>query len=595
MSNNASWHFPPTKGGIDYVQDPSSSHFSSLPIANLVREIIQNSLDARQPGLNQVGVSFTELPIQRNDIGGDELRLHIEQCLARATTESRHAIREVYEQALETLSGDTIRCLKIHDTGTTGLREPNWDALVLKEGAVQKDDGTTSPGGSYGIGKNAVLNVSDLMTVFYSTRYISGRKGRTELTQGKATLMAHPDPQRPDGEQLQHIGFYRAHAQEPMKGLHEIPTVFRLDETGTAIYIIGFNPHSSDWVAETKAAVISNFFYCIHHQLLQVTVQPLEGPESVINHQTIDIEFEQLKPDSPAHHYYRTISNQTQGTNARIQAPNPIGPLDVYLVAGTGPRRAAYVNQNGMLISDSKDQQVNPLSPLGRNAWPDYTVVIMPSSKEGAGFLGRMENPNHSTLSPNKLRDVHQQQKAIEGLKQARLAIRSFIDEAMSLAEAEKTTNITELTHHFPEEKPATNRNLLTRIVAENLSTSIETDLAQLPEAEETAGEAPHSAPNIALENARVIPLSGNKAFLAFTLSGTPPKELTVTLRPAGEEPTRERLITIEEAKVLSPNETVAEIHNGALLLTSPPEDRVTVEVSTSIVLGDLAIAMEAR
>lgn len=595
MSSNASWHFPPTKGGIDYVQDPSSSHFRSQPITNVVREVIQNSLDARQPGLTQVGVSFTEVAIRRNDIGGDELRIHIEQCLERATVESRHAIREVYEQALKTLSGDTIRCLKIHDTGTTGLREANWDALVLKEGAVQKEDGATSPGGSYGIGKNAVLNVSDLLTVFYSTRYIAGRKGRTELTQGKATLMTHPDPQNPDGEQLQHIGFYRTHTQEPMKGLHEIPTAFGLEETGTGIYIIGFNPHSSDWVAETKAAVISNFFYCIHHQLLQVTVQPFEGSESVIDHQTIDIEFEQLKPNSPAHHYYRTISNQIQGRKERIQAPNPIGPLDVYLVAGTGPRRAAYVNQNGMLITDSKDQQVNPLSPLGRNAWPDYTVVIMPSSKEGAGFLGRMENPNHSTLSPNQLRDVNQQQTAIEGLKQARLAIRSFIDEAMSLAEAEGTTNVTELTNHFPEEKPAPSRSLLTRIVAENPSAPVKDELVQLPEAEDTASETPQSAPSIALQNARVIPLSGNKAFLAFTLSGIPPQELTVTLRPAGEEPTREKLITIEEAKVLSPNDTVTEIHNGSLRLTSPPEDRVAVQVTTSIPLADLAIAMEAR
>ena len=39
-----------------------------------------------------------------------------------------------------------------------------------------------------------MLNISDLMTVFYSTRYVEGRKGRVQKLQGKATLMTHPGP-----------------------------------------------------------------------------------------------------------------------------------------------------------------------------------------------------------------------------------------------------------------------------------------------------------------------------------------------------------------------------------------------------------------
>ena len=326
MPSNPSWQFPLNNGGIDVIQDPSNSHFSSQPIAYLVREAVQNSLDARQPGLRQVGVTFTEITIPRDNIGGGDLQLHIEQCLTRATSQSRQTVRDAYQQAFNTLSNDDIPCLKIHDTGTTGLRDTNWDALVLQEGAVQKQDGTTSPGGSYGIGKNAVLNVSDLMTVFYSTRYIAGRKGRIDQLQGKATLMTHPDPEHPEHRQLQHIGFYRTPDQKSITGLQEIPLVFQLEETGTGIFIIGFNPHSTDWVAETRAAVITNFSHSIHQQRLQVTIQPLDGSPSAINHQTIDIEFEQLRPDSPAHHYYRAVSNPR--TKETINAPNPIGPLD---------------------------------------------------------------------------------------------------------------------------------------------------------------------------------------------------------------------------------------------------------------------------
>ena len=87
--------------------------------------------------------------------------------------------------ALDTVRIRNVPCLKIEDAVTTGLTDRRWNALVLQEGAVSKGNG--APGGSFGIGKNAVMNVSDLQTVFYSTRYVQGRKGRVEKLQGKAT------------------------------------------------------------------------------------------------------------------------------------------------------------------------------------------------------------------------------------------------------------------------------------------------------------------------------------------------------------------------------------------------------------------------
>ena len=59
------WHFPKTDGGMDYVQDPSSTHFNEAPIPNLVREVIQNSLDAKYEGVDEpVTVTFTETYIK---------------------------------------------------------------------------------------------------------------------------------------------------------------------------------------------------------------------------------------------------------------------------------------------------------------------------------------------------------------------------------------------------------------------------------------------------------------------------------------------------------------------------------------------------
>ena len=45
------WHFPPSNGGVDFgFEDASSAHFSDDPISKLAREVIQNSLDAKESG-----------------------------------------------------------------------------------------------------------------------------------------------------------------------------------------------------------------------------------------------------------------------------------------------------------------------------------------------------------------------------------------------------------------------------------------------------------------------------------------------------------------------------------------------------------------
>ena len=58
-TNRPTWKFPLRNGGQDVVQDSASEFFTTEPIAKLVRETIQNSLDAKQSGLSSpVKVTF---------------------------------------------------------------------------------------------------------------------------------------------------------------------------------------------------------------------------------------------------------------------------------------------------------------------------------------------------------------------------------------------------------------------------------------------------------------------------------------------------------------------------------------------------------
>ena len=350
MSNKPTWRFPARNGGIDYISDPSRAHFSDAPITKLVRELIQNSLDAKQDGLAEpVSVAFSETRIKRSLIGGAGLQRHLQSCLTRAREDDRTDAAEAYSNALSVIQQPLIPCLKVQDRGTTGLNDHRWKALVVQDGAVSKDGG--APGGSFGIGKNAILNVSDLQTVFYSTRLVEGRKGRIEKLQGKATLAGHRDPNDSDTD-LQHIGFYSREDGEPVKGT-SIPEFFRLDDSGTGVFVMGFNPHSTEWVNLVVTSVIESFFYAIHHQRLIVEVSSMSGESARIDHQTIDYLFDRLDPTNKAAvHYYRAMRDLGRDGVEFTERCDGLGRLRVYVVFKEGaPRRIAQINRNGMLIN----------------------------------------------------------------------------------------------------------------------------------------------------------------------------------------------------------------------------------------------------
>ena len=187
MSNRPSWHFPARNWGIDVILDSSSTHFRDDPIPKLVREVIQNSLDANDRDLaGPVEVEFTERQVDGAMIGAEQLERHLQSCLNRTQTESRLNVQSFYERALETIQAPGIRCLQIVDSGTSGLTAKHWDSLVFQEGSVQKSG--NAPGGANGIGKNAVLNVSDLRNRFlqYAVRQWTRGPGR------EAARQSHP-------------------------------------------------------------------------------------------------------------------------------------------------------------------------------------------------------------------------------------------------------------------------------------------------------------------------------------------------------------------------------------------------------------------
>ena len=74
------------------------------------------------------------------------------------------------------------------------------------------------------------------------------------------------------------------------------PRFFRLEKTGPDVFIMGFNPHSSDRVDAIATAAIENFFPAVHHRNPTVEVKSADESPIGMDHRTIDCLFERLGP-----------------------------------------------------------------------------------------------------------------------------------------------------------------------------------------------------------------------------------------------------------------------------------------------------------
>ena len=603
------WNFPARNGGIDYVTDPSSAHFSDAPIPKLVREVVQNSLDAKHDGYSEpIIVEFAETRVSPALIGGDSLEKHIAACFDRAAAIGRAGAMAVYKRALNALGQKTIRCLKAFDSGTVGLGDARWDALVIQEGAVSKLG--DSPGGNYGIGKNAALNVSDLQTVFYSTRYIAGRKGRVEKMQGKATLMGHDDPNG-TGKPLQHIGFYAEPDGSPFEG-RDIPDFFRLDETGTGVFVMGFNPRSTQWVEEMTRAVIENYFCAIAEKKLIVKIVPIESDsQEVINHETIDSLFSYQKQPDDAIYYYQAIRDGDIENTIRL---GELGPLAVHVILEPGaPRKIALVNRNGMLIADSKDMRINPISPRARGVWPDFAAVVIPATDKGDSWLRSMENPSHDSVSTGQLSTESERRAADVLFKRAREEISDIIEMLADLddygdesnleelagyladtgAGADQVLSTTELTPREPswvdmrdDDDSDDNEDMKNDMSGEEGEDESEEEGEDNDDDDESRddeddSDVPPRRSQMRLRRTRVIPISSTEAIIAFDPPDDAPGQINLTLARMGvDRDSRLRdILTVTEAYSLNGIDGDVGVEDGRMTLTPGSTGRLSLRV----------------
>lgn len=114
-SRSLNWHFPPTGGGIEVIQESATTNFRESPLDKFVREVLQNSTDAHDHNTGPVEVTFQEAIYPSTLFGADTLIKHTEAAKRAASEENQPKLSDQYLKATETMSQPAIRCLNISD------------------------------------------------------------------------------------------------------------------------------------------------------------------------------------------------------------------------------------------------------------------------------------------------------------------------------------------------------------------------------------------------------------------------------------------------------------------------------------------------
>lgn len=235
-----SWHFAPQQGGReDGPNDAMMQNFRTKPYQALVREAVQNSLDAVNNLNEPVRVEITFGSLGSNNFPNFfKLKEHILEC-GKYFDWNENAV-DPYQYMASVFSGNVMRTsidyIKVADYNTKGMEytpgstQSPFYAFARAAGVSSKID--QQSGGSFGFGKSAYFQLSDIGTVFISTLTAPTLTKPSRMAfEGVSWLCTH----KFENERVASVGYYDNNDGQPVTEEDKIPA--RLSRKGEAFFL----------------------------------------------------------------------------------------------------------------------------------------------------------------------------------------------------------------------------------------------------------------------------------------------------------------------------------------------------------------------
>lgn len=387
----AFWYFPSNDyGETKGINDSGVATFRGTPLKSLAREICQNSLDAATEF--PVKVEFDAFQLPTGELPGvKDLSDSFEKCADYWKGQTAKTTKDFFANAIDKISDNTIKILRISDFNTKGLRgadetiniNTDWMRLTKSSGSSDKKG---PAGGSFGIGKFAPFACSDFSTVFYST-YNDEDKCAYQGVSRLVTFM------RDDEKTTQGIGYYGNERNTPIYSTLELQPNFKRNpgDYGTDLYIIGYKFYGEDWEDKIITSILDGFLGAIWNERLVVTVGDIQ-----INKKTLGNLMEVYKEDLNdcyAIEYYKVLTSEA---TKWFPCSNhmDLGEINFGVLIGSQEfhRKAAMIRQTGMKIKDA--DRLSGYIP--------FAAVMFITGDKINEKLRAIENPEHTEWQPDR-------------------------------------------------------------------------------------------------------------------------------------------------------------------------------------------------
>ena len=386
------WVFASTGGGFEEgINNTLTEHFEGDYNYYLAREIIQNSIDARDDNKKPVVVCFKIDYLKSIEFPGlDRFKEILNLC--RKTHQNDVKTNSFFTKAINILEREKFPILKVSDYNTIGLsgtdkeRDKPWYSLVKSRGVSRKIAGE---GGSFGLGKGAAFAASDLRTVFYSTRSKEDSKSRHI---GISILVNFDEV----NDTKQSIGTYGFDKQETIYDPKTMGNFWRR-ENGLDVYIMGYKVET-DWKHELTKSVLRNFWFAIINEELEVEINEIkidfENLEYLLNKYFSSEPFKDyIEPKGNPLYYYKSVmSNTVKEFTGNLKY---IGKAKFYyLPLEENLNYVAMIRKSHMVIYTKPFYLSSP-----------YSGVFICDDIIGNEELKKMEPPAHDKWDPERYKE----------------------------------------------------------------------------------------------------------------------------------------------------------------------------------------------
>ncbi len=479
ISSKPGWNHP----GLDkFIPD------SGVRITSVVRESIQNSIDAKPKGSkNPCIVEFEYL--KNSDISiipnfeeydnycRDSIKYNMERNKDNlAMIDDMKATLKYLDECKKTKKIDVIR---IGDYNTVGLEHVNknderFDTILSAEGSsvYQGESG----GGTFGFGKYASFTISQLRTVIYSTFNEQEEYGFA----AKAIMGSFPI--NGGNKHFSNINKFVTEKNKAIDDINEIEKYVSLrSEKGTDIYIIAprkdLSFNSKNFIQTIAKEVSENYFLSIYDKELVCRI--INGSyKKVIDHNNIEEllidNYRKFSKKADNKSYHSDLAKVIQGNK-----PCSMFYLDAYINGVSKEVNCEQFKKVSLYVSvdpkDHNDQIIDAqhamwmrklkmkvkLDSTIRRKDKPYVALILVTDKNGNKFMASIENGPHNDLIPSRLQGENET-KARSSMQKVHKELDKFLEELRDESGESSLISETDFwTTSFPGESPSGSKNPL--------------------------------------------------------------------------------------------------------------------------------------